>query len=126
MLIHPHQPATGAKNAWIIRPSNIASDIAKDITPPNMAKGNLTPDYPFFKYIIPSNIARNITPDDPLPKYCNHNRNRQWILRQITSQPNIAKFNCTMAPNHPFLNCVTAKGDRLAIISTPPKIFSSV
>ena len=66
MLIHPHQPAaTGAKNAWIIRPSNIASDIAKDITPPNMAKENITPDYPFSN-IIPSNIARNITSDDPL------------------------------------------------------------
>ena len=77
MLIHPHQPAaTGAKNAWIIRPSNIASDIAKDITPPNMAKENITPDYPFSN-IIPSNIARNITPDDPLPKYCNRNHNRQ-------------------------------------------------
>ena len=48
-----HQPAaTGAKNAWIIRPSNIAADIAKDITPPNMAKGNLTPDYPFFLNIL--------------------------------------------------------------------------
>ena len=92
MLIHPHQPATGAKNAWIIRPSNIASDIAKDITPPNMAKENITPDYPLSN-IIPSNIARNITPDDPLPKYCNRNRNQQGILRQITSQPNITQFN---------------------------------
>ena len=34
-------------------------------------------------------------------------------------------LNSTMAPNHPFLNCGTAKGDRLAIIFTPPKIFSS-
>ena len=115
MLIHPHQPATGAKNAWIIRPSNIASDIAKDITPPNMANGNITPDNPFFKYYTIKYSK----------EYLNRNRNRQGILRQITSQPNIAKFNCTMAPNHPFLNCVTAKGDRLAIISTPPKIFSS-